>query len=208
MPGRSSVRPARRHNATIDTSWSHKTLDLPAGLCMFVIVRLNATGWTPGYRDEFEAFMGEFLVSGLREQTTKGAVLITADSPGARGSWRPRRADMVWRLRELGWSPGGTVRSVVRARANTSRACDWVVQSRVDADDYLGPDFVETIAGMVSNEHRVAVDGPGWCGGCGKGKTPPDAIVVSQPRLTRVYLFGGEGARPPTNLHLATAPMR
>ena len=124
---------------------------------MFVIVKLNVTGWTPGYRDEFEGFMGQFLLSGLRQQTTRGAVLVTVDSTerGAAGSWRPRHAEMVWRLRELGWAPGATVASVVRERANTSGACEWVVQSRVDADDYLSPDFVEVIAGMVSNEQRV-----------------------------------------------------
>jgi hypothetical protein len=82
------------------------------------------------------------------------------------------------------------VQSVVDKRGG---ACEWVVQSRVDADDYLGRDFVETVADLVANEQRVAVDGPGWCNGCGAGHAPPDVVAVSQPRLTRVYLFGSGG---------------
>ena len=185
-------------NNLLDTPQMHRTYrTVPPNMCIYYVVRFNTASWTQQYLEEFQYFMSHLLVRGWQQQTMKGAVPVLDGDNVTNES-------LSQALLNLGWVPGKTVADHVKERDNSpGRQCEWIVQSRVDADDYLGIQFVETVVDMLVNEIEYANEGPGFCGEWWKGQpcgitSPPPALTISQPRLTRVYLFGdpnGSGKR-------------
>lgn len=195
--------------------WSPPRPAAPRELCLFVVVRYSGTTWTKAYRRHFEQFMLKLLIPGLASQRLTDFVPVFEGRDGVEPG-----SELAAVLTKLGWRNWTVTQHVAERKRSSSPAapaCEIVSQTRVDADDLLGPRYMETIAGLLWSQRIFMRKGPGFCGewwkggGCAPWATAATlAHVISVPRVNRVYLFDGgpprRGDRPPPTVSSAVSP--
>lgn len=112
---------------------------------MYLEIPWDVRNWTLGYTQEAERWLDEVLLASLRVQTVSGMVVVM----DPQGFSDPDRKS---RFQEM----GGLVGAESIDADVDAKKCSVVIQSRVDADDYVAPEFADLVSHMVVHEMEAS----------------------------------------------------
>jgi len=143
---------------------------LPDDMCIYIVIPYSRGNWTAAYERSFHDW-SEDMMAGLRPAVEAGVEMTVYSMNKAPINLSPRFEKL------LGGRFDTVAEKVDRRLASpdaTNTTCKWIVQARVDADDYLGENFIPTLQNLLRHEITV--------------RPTLQAAIVHQKRLTRVNI--------------------